>query len=57
MSLARLKQLQKNTENLIISFENTNIIGPISYLEEISDLIEHAIDEYKMTYDVAEEED
>lgn len=56
MSLARLKQLQKNIESLIVSYENTNIIGPISYLEEASELIEYAIDEYKMTYDVEDED-
>lgn len=57
MSLAKLRQLQKNIETLIVSYENSDMIGPISFLECANDEIEQAIDEYKLSYESPSQED
>jgi hypothetical protein len=46
MSLSRLKKLQKSINDLVTSYSNNNIIGPIPFLEDAAVSVEQAIEEY-----------
>lgn len=57
MSLARLKKLKKNTEDLILSFDRDDILGPIPFLEEACENFESAIEEFVDGYGSSGEDD
>ena len=50
MSISKLKQVQKNVDNLIIFYENNNILAPISILEEVQELLQQAEEEINTYY-------